>query len=461
MCLDMTNTLLDPHPREKVTRKALTVWVAAVLVYIVAITGRTSFGVASVDAIDRFQVDASRIAVFTAVQLGVYAFAQIPMGMLIDRFGPRRMLVYGAVVMAAGQVLLGFTSSYWVAIGARVLIGAGDATAFLSVMRILPYWFPLKKTPVFTQMTSALGQVGQFLSAVPFLALLHGPGWTTAFISLGAIGVLVAIAAGVAVADTPESWAASRAGADAAGPGQGGKGPTGRVRVGALLGTVLSSPLCWQGFFNHYSGMLIQIVFTLLWGVPLMTLGMGLSAATVGLVLTVNTIASVCAGPILGFVSARLGRHRIIASIVLAGAIGIAWIIFFLPEEPRGVTALILLNIVMALFTPVSNFGFDNIRQDMDRSVVATATGMANMGGFFAGMITAQAVGLLLDHHAAGQEYDWSDFRFAWIAVFIAWGIGLLGLSLFRALVERRRRVEQDGDGPVTGAVRVVDSSEG
>ena len=80
MCLDMTNTLLDPHPREKVTRKALTVWVAAVLVYIVAITGRTSFGVASVDAIDRFQVDASRIAVFTAVQLGVYAFARSPWG---------------------------------------------------------------------------------------------------------------------------------------------------------------------------------------------------------------------------------------------------------------------------------------------------------------------------------------------------------------------------------------------
>ena len=456
----MTNTLLDPHPREKVTRKAITVWVAAVLVYIVAITGRTSFGVASVDAIDRFQVDASRIAVFTAVQLGVYAFAQIPMGMLIDRFGPRRLLVYGAVVMAAGQILLGFTSSYWVAIGARVLIGAGDATAFLSVMRILPYWFPLKKTPVFTQMTAALGQLGQFLSAVPFLALLHAPGWTTAFLSLGAIGLLVAIAAGVAVADTPESWAASRARADVAEAGQPRKEPAEKVRVGALLRTVLSSPLCWQGFFNHYSGMLIQIVFTLLWGVPLMTLGMGLSAATVGLVLTINTIASVCAGPLLGFVSSRLGRHRIIATIVLAGVIGIAWIIFFLPEEPRGVTAIILLNIVMALFTPVSNFGFDNIREDMNRRVVATATGMANMGGFFAGMITAQAVGLLLDHHAAGQEYGWSDFRFAWIAVLIAWGIGLLGLSFFRALVERRRREAQAGDTPVTGTVRIVDSSE-
>ena len=60
----------------------------------------------------------------------------------------------------------------------RVLIGAGDATAFLSVMRILPYWFPLHRTPMFTQVTSSLGQMGQFISAVPFLWLLGAAGWT-------------------------------------------------------------------------------------------------------------------------------------------------------------------------------------------------------------------------------------------------------------------------------------------
>lgn len=101
-----------PNPREVVTTKALSIWVAAVLVYIVAIAGRTSFGVAGLDAIDRFGVTASQIAVFTSVQLGVYAFAQIPTGLLIDRFGPRKLLVVGAIVMGVGQVLFGFTSSY-------------------------------------------------------------------------------------------------------------------------------------------------------------------------------------------------------------------------------------------------------------------------------------------------------------------------------------------------------------
>ena len=103
-----------PHPRNVITTKALSVWVAAVLVYIVAITGRTSFGVAGLEAIDRFEVDASRIAVFTSVQLGIYSLAQIPTGMLIDKFGPRRLLVIGSIIMGLGQVLLGFTSNYWV-----------------------------------------------------------------------------------------------------------------------------------------------------------------------------------------------------------------------------------------------------------------------------------------------------------------------------------------------------------
>ena len=136
------------------------------LVYIVAMTGRTSFGVAGLEAIDRFEVDASRIAVFTSVQLGVYALAQIPTGLLIDKFGPRRLLVIGSIIMGIGQMVLGFTANYWVAIAARMLIGLGDATAFLSVMRILPYWFPLHRTPMFTQVTSSLGQLGQFMSCL-------------------------------------------------------------------------------------------------------------------------------------------------------------------------------------------------------------------------------------------------------------------------------------------------------
>lgn len=176
------------------TGRALVVWGFGVLVYLMAVLGRSSFGVVFVEAMDQFSINAGQLAVFTTVQLATYAFAQIPAGILIDRFGPRKLLLYGAIVMAIGQVLLGFTESYPVALFARVLVGAGDATAFLSVMRLIPTWFPLNRAPIFGQAGGAIGQLGQFLSAVPFLALVGATSWQTGFYTLGAAGAVVGVA---------------------------------------------------------------------------------------------------------------------------------------------------------------------------------------------------------------------------------------------------------------------------
>lgn len=175
------------------------------------------------------------------------------------------------------------------------------------------------------------------------------------------------------------------------------------------------------------------------------------------MVLTINVLTSIVAGPVLGPISARLGKNRIVASTLFAGIIGVTWIIFFLPAEPRGMTALIIVNIIMAFFTPSSNFGFDDIREELDRRIVATATGLSNMGGFFAGMIAAQAIGIMLDYSSNGQAYTWTDFRFAWIAAIVAWAIGITGLVIFRIIVQRRRRARRlAGDG----VARVVAETE-
>lgn len=422
-----------PDARVRVTRRALIVWLSALLVYIVAILGRTSFGVAGVEAMERFHVDASRIAVFTAVQVGVYALAQIPTGMLIDRFGPRALLVAGALVMACGQVVLGLSDSYAVAIVARVFIGAGDATAFLSAMRILPFWFPLRRTPLFTQLTGGLGQIGQFLSAVPFLHLLELRGWTIAFCSIGALGLLVALTAAIAVADSPDEPA----------PVDRGTKPKSRIAVHKVLAQVASSAVCWQGFFIHYINMVPQVVFLMLWGVPLMTLGMGLSPAQAGLVLSLNTVAVVCAGPLHGIISARLGAKRDLFALFCTITIGVAWIIFMLPTTPRGIGAIIVVNIIVGSLTSASNYGFDYVRERMDRRVVATGTGLANMGGFVSGMVAAQAVGIVLDHHATGTNYTWMDFRYAWWAWLSVWFLGVIGLLISRRWSARQWETQQ------------------
>ncbi|MGV0326861.1 MFS transporter [Corynebacterium confusum] len=423
-----------PNPREVITIKALYVWVAAVLVYIVAITGRTSFGVAGVDAIERFGVDASRIAVFTSVQVGVYALAQIPTGIAIDRFGPRNMLVVGAVVMGIGQVILGFTTHYWVAIGARVLIGGGDATAFLSVMRILPYWFPLHRTPMLTQVTGSMGQLGQFASAVPFLWLLGATGWTAAFVSLGAVGIIIALAAAVAVADSPEKAGVYEDQVVEVQPN------SQALSIPQRLKSVVTSPVAWQAFFIHYSNLFFQIVVVMMWGVPLMTLGMGLSEASAGLVLTINSVFLVLIGPLHGKISARTGNARDLIAVGFSTLHVLFWAWFFSASEPRGLAAALGFAFIIALCCPSANYGFDLVREHLGRDVVATATGLGNMGGFIAGMLGAQSFAFLLDSHSQGAAYEWGDFRYAAWAILAVWVVGVIGILVTRWL----RRVEEE-----------------
>nr|WP_156980178.1 MFS transporter [Corynebacterium terpenotabidum] len=414
-------------PSERLSGRALFVWGAAIVAYILAITGRTSLGVAGVEAMDHFDISASRLAVFSSVQVGVYALAQIPTGMAIDRFGPRRMLVVGALMMGAGQVLLGVTGAYPVAILARVIIGAADATAFLSVMRLLPAWIPLRRTPLFTQLTGGMGYIGQFLSAVPFTALLHAHGWETAFVSLGGAGVLVAILVWAAVRDTPYPTLVASAQRDD------------RPAIGRVLAFVVRQPACWLGFFIHFT-LMSQIVFTLLWGKPLMTLGMGLSDGEASTVLVVNMVVSVIAGPFMGVISARAGRGRPLVALAATVIVAVCWVVFFLPDAPRGYAAIIAMNVVVAALAGVANMGFDTVREEVDRRFTATATGLSNMGGFTAAMVASQVVGFLLDASAHGQNYTWGDFRLAWFtAVGAVWILGVIGLILSRAAMVRWR----------------------
>ncbi|MDY6050764.1 MAG: MFS transporter [Corynebacterium sp.] len=402
------------NPRQQLTTRAIIVWLGAALTYMVAITGRTSFGVAAVDAMTRFQVDTAHIAVFTSLQVGVYALVQIPTGMAIDRIGPKKMLVGGAIVMAIGQILLGCATTYPVALIARALIGAGDATAFLTAMRLIPVWFPLRLSPLFAQLTGSLGQVGQFLSAVPFYAILHNVGWSPAFVSLGAVGILIAGAALFMVND-------------------GTIAPTQHTNSQPRLIHVLTHPVVWEGFFMHGAAMVAFTSFMLLWGVPAMTQGMGVDPKTAGLVLVLNPIAMIIVGPLAGLFSARIGLHRDIATIIVTAIMTGTFALFFSAGSPRSLPAAAITVAVVSVFAPSFNFGFDSIREVLPHSVMATGTGFANMGGFLSTMVASQAMGLIM-----AEPLDWAQFSTGWWAITAVWLICAIGIVITAILLRRR-----------------------
>ena len=149
---------------------------------VIAMLQRSSLGVATTDAIARFGITAATLAAFSMVQLLVYAVLQIPVGVLIDQYGSKHLIVVGSLMMAAAQTMFAVATTLPLVFAARVVLGVGDALTFISVMRLVPAWFPPERSGKLTTATGPVNQLGFVLSAVGFAAVLAAAGWTPSFL---------------------------------------------------------------------------------------------------------------------------------------------------------------------------------------------------------------------------------------------------------------------------------------
>jgi MFS family permease len=410
--------------------RAWAAWSAGLAAYVVAVLHRTSLGVAGLDAQHRFDIGASALASFAVLQLLVYAGLQIPVGMLLDRFGSLRLVLFGALLMTSGQTLMAFTDDVTGAVVARVLVGAGDAMTFISVLRLVPHWFPAKRVPVLTQVTGIVGQIGQLLSAVPLAMLLAGPGWSTAFGGAAAAGVFVAVVAFAALHDTPER-----------------RVNTGSAVTWRKLGTDLAG--AWRhpgnrlGLWTHFTTQFTGTVFALMWGVPFLIAGEGLSRGAASSLLILFVLTGMASGPVLGMLTQRYPLRRSLLVLGIVGANMGAWALVLAWPGQAPTALLVLLVVALGLGGPGSMIGFDYARTFNPPSRLGTATGVVNVGGFVASLLSILLIGLVLDARTGGSaDYHIGDFRVAMSVQFGVAAIGVLGILRTRRLA--RRKMEQE-----------------
>ena len=408
------------------SRRAWSVWALGIAAYVVAVLHRTSFGVAGLDAAERFEVSASLLAGFTVLQLLVYAGLQVPVGVLLDRFGPRRLLVTGSLVMALGQVVLALTHTVGVAYVGRALVGAGDAATFVSVLRLVASWFPPNRVPVLTQLTGLTGQLGQILSAVPLVAVLHARGWSFAFSAVAAVGVVVALTIAVAVHDEPGV------------PVTHGR-PVDVTRVWRDLRVAWLHPGTRLGRWAHFTTQFSGTVFVLMWGFPFLVSGEGLSRGTAGRLLSAMVLVGLVSGPALGVLVQRhpLRRSWLVLG-VLAGTVAVWTAVLAWPGRAP-LWLLVVLVVLLATNGPASMIGFDFARTFNPPNRLGTATGIVNVGGFVASLVTILLVGVVLDLRTGGaSSYGLSDLKVALLVQYAFWAVGLVGILRTRRLVRRR-----------------------
>ncbi len=396
--------------------RAWLMWSLGALAYSIAVMQRTSFGVASVMATERFAAGASLVSLFVVVQLLTYAGMQVPAGLLTDRFGTRLVLASGAALMCVGQLDLAFSTSLVSAIIARILVGAGDAMTFTAVLRMLPAWFSAGRIPVLNQLTGMVGQSGQLLSSIPLAAMLGVAGWTSTFAAASVASAGVAVVVLVALRNAP--------------PGT----PQNPVRIAAGLRAqvldVLRVPASRLAFWIHWMCAFWTMVFALMWGYPFLLRGLGYPLPVASGLFTVMVIAGVPAGPLIGLLSRRAPLQRTNLALLSSLLAAVPWLAVLLWPGPAPVWLMAVVVAGIAAAGPGSGIGFDVARASNPLHRIGTATGVVIVGGFFAGLVDILVIGVVLD--LAGG-YTLTAFRWAMATQFVFWGIGVVGAYTTRA----------------------------
>ncbi|MHC9044024.1 MFS transporter [Microbacterium saperdae] len=414
--------------------RAWVIWSVGVAAYILAITNRTSLGAVGVEAADRFQADASTLALFAVVQLAVYGGMQIPIGVLLDRFGSRPIMTIGMLLMAAGQLTMALSPSIGIAVFARVLLGAGDAAIFPAVLRLVATWFPAQRGPLMVQFTGILGQTGQLIALVPLAALLHATSWSITFGSIAGLGVLFTILVAVVIRNhPPERGADVTVNTD-----------TGVIRVvtsaidtGVGIRAAWAHPGTRLAFWSHFTTPFAGTAFVLLWGMPFLTAAQGLDTAHAAGIISVYVVAGMALGPVIGDLSRRLPNHRSLALVLPAvGVQMVAWLVVIALPGPAPLWLLYVLGVALATGGPASMIAFDHARTHNPSHRLSTATGVTNAGGFIAALIAIFLIGLALDLQGAGtpETYSLDAFRLAFLMPVPLWIIGVIFI-----LIERKR----------------------
>jgi MFS family permease len=370
--------------------------------------------VASLDATERFNTTASQLASLAVLQLIVYAAMQSPVGIALDRFGPRIMLGCGALIMAAGQLIVAFAPGLEWAVAGRMLVGMGDAFTFISMIRMVNNWMSGKAAALAQQWLATIGQLGQIVSAIPFAAGLAIYGWTSAFSALALSGLTAGIFVLIAAIDTPNGRVRSE---------------SNFAQVFAALRVNLKRSPVKAAFWTHFLTQSSGNVFALLWGVPFLVEANGKSPAFASGMLTLFVFTNAAMGPVIGFLTARFQTHRHVLVFASGGLILAAWAVALLLPSPIPDFVVMALVVIVGTGGPVSMVAFDYSRTYVSNRELGAANGFINIGGFLAGLLMIGAIGLALDAQRAVNPdvalYDAGHFKLALCIQFIVIGIGL------------------------------------
>ena len=127
------------------SRLALSMWALAAAFYLYGFFQRVAPAALAQDLMRDFSLTAAALGNLSAFYFYAYAAMQLPTGVLVDRWGPTRLIFIGALMAGIGSLLFALSPTPALAAIGRALIGASHAVAWVSMLQLITHWFPARK----------------------------------------------------------------------------------------------------------------------------------------------------------------------------------------------------------------------------------------------------------------------------------------------------------------------------
>lgn len=363
------------------------VWACAALFFGYQFLLRVSPGVMTQELMRDFQVDACALGTLTSFYFYAYVLLQLPVGTLLDKFGPRRLLTGAALLCTGGSLLFGSAETITIASLGRFLIGAGSAFGFLSCMKVGALWFPPQRISMVVGVTLFLGTLGA-AGGYPMSFLVDALGWREAVWVTAGGGVILALLIAVVVRDhPPQNLRSYIEKHHAIG------NPSLSLREGLKIITKKSQTwlLAGYGFM-----MFVPLVgFADQWGVPFLMQVHHMDKQSASQSTSSIYFGVALGTPLFAFLSDRFQQFKFTLLGSALGALIPFTIIVYGPDLP--VLTVIPILFTAGLFLGGQFMTYSIVTEINPLSVSGMATGFQNMVCLLSGVIFQPFIGWLLD----------------------------------------------------------------
>lgn len=275
-------------------------WFFPVLFFAYQFIFRLWPGLMMQDIMQQFAINATSFGLLASVYYWGYAFTQIPIAVMLDKYGPKVILFFCASLCGVATILFSYTDNWYLALLSRFLIGIGSAAGFLTTSKVISQWFPKIEYSKMVGFSFAFGLIGAVYGGSPVNNLVQNFGFLKIATILGIISITIGVLALLFLKNNK---------------GNNQEQSTNQAIKFSDLFSIISSPaICILAIANLLMVGSLE-GFADVWGVNYLITAYGIDRSQAAGITSFIFIGMIFGGPILAFIGNYFGNYRaIIAS---------------------------------------------------------------------------------------------------------------------------------------------------